>query len=143
MVKDFCELVRGLISSNEDALSVLVTGTTGSVLTLFADIARRCDHISDVGNADVFADPTPDTGKRNAGLFGLGVGHGHSSVDCGGQDCLAGSHTVDGIATGHLATTITPLMAVNTRGRATGVVVATEVGLLPGMLRYIVLWISG
>ena len=44
--------------------------------------------------------------------------------------------TINGVAAAHFATTITPLMAENTRGRGLTVVVATVCGLLPGMLRY-------
>jgi hypothetical protein len=140
VVKDFCELERGLVGSDEHTLSVLVRRLAGIVLGFLAYVASRRNHIGHVGNADVFLDPTLDRAEGDTSVDGLPVRNGHSSVDSSEKDGLAGSRAVDGIATGHLATTITPLMAVNTRGRGCTVVVATVDGLLPGMLRYMMLW---
>lgn len=52
------------------------------------------------------------------------------------EELFADSHKGDCVFAVHYLTTITPLMAVNMRGRGVTVTVLGAVGLLPGTLRY-------
>ena len=139
VVKRLREIVGSLVSGDVHVLCELVTGTTGGVLCLLAYDTRTAHHIGGLRDADELAHPTGHTAQGNASVDGLGVRNGHCSIGCGENDGLACSHTVDGVTAAHLVSSITPLMAEKTRGRAT-VTVWVATGLLPGMLRYIVLW---